>query len=190
MEVPLHAMSRPNGANAELTLTPGAISDAARGAIGPRTALVKQHGPLVWGLCRRLAAEPDDAYQEVWARVFAALPRFDPDGPATLRTWIATIAHRHLIDRHRRRTVRGEVVELGELPAEAAADPIDAKRRTERLEVAIGRLPEVHRRVVVMHHLNEIPLHTIAQTEGVAIGTIKSRLHRARARLLELLGDL
>ena len=155
-------------------------------AVPSQEALVAQHGPLVWGLCRRLCPDPEDAYQEVWARVFAALPRFEADGPATLRTWIATITHRHLVDRHRRRTVRGEVLELGELPA-----PIDApedRADHARLEVALQRLPEAHRRVVVMHHLHERSLEDIASAEGVALGTVKSRLHRARARLLELLG--
>lgn len=152
------------------------------------------HGPLVWGLCRRLCPEPEDAYQEVWARVFAGLPRFDPAGPATLRTWIATITHRHLVDRHRRRSARGEVVELGDLAAHTAVglgdeDRIDARRTAERLEQALSRLPEGHRRVVVLHHLEEVPLGDIASIEGVALGTIKSRLHRARARLLELLSS-
>ncbi|MEQ1506643.1 MAG: sigma-70 family RNA polymerase sigma factor [Myxococcota bacterium] len=161
---------------------------AAGGDVDARAALVTRHGPLVWSLCRRLCPEPEDAYQEVWARVFAGLPRFDPDGAASLRTWIATITHRHLVDRHRRRAVRGEVVELGDLPAPATDEPIDAARRLERLEQALTRLPDGHRRVVVMHHLHELPLESIAATEGVALGTVKSRLHRARARLLELLG--
>lgn len=153
-----------------------------------RAALVKQHGPLVWSLCRRLDPDPEDAYQEVWARVFAGLPQFDPDGAASLRTWLAVVCHHALVDRSRRRRVRGEVVELGELPAPAEPDPIDAGRRLQRLEAALERLPEGHRRVVVLHHLHEVPLEQLARDEGVAIGTVKSRLHRARARLLELLG--
>ena len=55
--------------------------------------------------------------------------------------------------------------------------------------LAAGYRPCEYRRVVVLHHLNEVSLDAIAQEEGVALGTVKSRLHRARARLLELLGD-
>jgi RNA polymerase sigma-70 factor (ECF subfamily) len=142
----------------------------------------------VWSLCRRLGPDPEDAYQEVWEKVFAALVRFDPDGPATIRTWIATITHRHLVDRARRRRVRGQVVELGDLPAPAEVDRVDEAQRLGRLESALERLPEGHRRVVVMHHLHDVPLETLARDEGIALGTVKSRLHRARARLLELLG--
>ena len=161
---------------------------AARGDEDARAAIVRELGPRVWGLCRRLSTEPEDAYQDVWGKVFAALGRFDPAGPATLSTWVITIAHRHLVDLHRRRSVRGEVVELGDLPAPPDADPLDDRRAAERLEQALARLPEAHRRVVVLHHLHERPLEAIAQEEGVALGTVKSRLHRARARLVELLG--
>lgn len=164
------------------TLDP-ALSRAAAGDPAARAALVRAHGPLVWTLCRRLGPEPEDAYQEVWEKVFGALSRFDPAGPASLRTWIATITHRHLVDRARRRKVRGEVVELGDLPAPPSPDHTDE----DRLHAALDRLPEAHRRVVVMHHLHEQPLEQIAQAEGVPLGTVKSRLHRARARLLELL---
>lgn len=162
---------------------------AARGDRDARASLVAELGPRVWGLCRRLCPEPEDAYQDVWGKVFASIGRFDPAGPATLSTWVITVAHRHLVDLHRRRQVRGEVVELGELPAPAGPDVVEERQRGERIEAALQRLPESHRRVVVLHHLHDRPLDAIAREEGVALGTVKSRLHRARARLLELLGD-
>jgi RNA polymerase sigma-70 factor (ECF subfamily) len=164
------------------------LARAAAGDAGARAELVRTYGPLIWSLCRRLGPEPEDAYQEVWEKVFSAVGRFDPGGTASLRTWIATITHRHLVDRHRRRTVRGEVVELGEMPAPVEEDRLGLAQDVERLEAALQRLPEGHRRVVVLHHLQDVPLDEIASTEGLALGTVKSRLHRARARLLELLG--
>jgi RNA polymerase sigma-70 factor (ECF subfamily) len=151
---------------------------------------VRAHGPSVWGLCRRLCPEPDDAYQEVWEKVLGALARFDPAGPATLRTWILAVTHRHLVDLHRRRRVRGDVVALPELAVVIDADePIDRQRRVKRVEVALNCLPEGHRRVILLHHLHGLPLEQIAETEGVALGTVKSRLHRGRARLAELLEE-
>jgi len=166
------------------------IPRAAAGDPGARTALVRAHGPSVWGLCRRLCPEPEDAYQEVWEKVLGALPRFDPDGTATIRTWILAVAHRHLVDLHRRRRVRGEVVELPELPFVPDTDePLDRRRRMQRVEAALSRLPESHRRVIVLHHLHGVPLEDLSQQEGVALGTVKSRLHRGRARLAELLEE-
>lgn len=152
-----------------------------------RERLLREHGPRVWTLCRRLSREPEDDYQAIWIKVFSALERAEPrDG---LGPWVATIARRHLIDRHRRGKVRGELVELGD-HAITQADPgssMDRGRRQRALEAALQRLPDAQRRVVVLHHIQGLPLDQLALDEGVAVGTIKSRLHRGRARLAELL---
>lgn len=165
----------------------------ARAVAGDRAAqrrLVQRYGPMVWGLCRRLAADPEDAYQAVWARVLAGLHRFDPQGPASAGTWIRTVAHRHLVDLHRRRQARGQVVPLADTLDDAlpADEQVARARRAERLERALAALPEAQRRVIVLHHLYDAPLEQIARDEDVAIGTVKSRLHRGRARLAVLLG--
>lgn len=153
-------------------------------------SLVDEHGPRVFAMCARLAPDPEDCYQEIWEKVVGALARFDPSGAASIGTWIATIARRHLVDRHRRRLVRGEVVEIGALPAaDPAPDEALARaQRRARVEAAVRQLPEAHRRVVVLHHVHGVPLETIAEEEGVPLGTVKSRLHRGRARLAELVG--
>ena len=137
---------------------------AAAGDTAARRELVELHGPVVWGICRRLCAEPEDAYQEIWEKVLRALPRFDPGGRASLRTWIATIAHRHLVDRHRRRTVRGQVVPLREIPplTPDLDERLAERQRVARLEAALQRLPEAQRRVVVMHHLHGVSIEEIA----------------------------
>jgi RNA polymerase sigma-70 factor (ECF subfamily) len=171
-------------------LDPTLVHRATRGDAVARGELVRTLGPSIWGLCRRLCHDPDDAYQNVWERVFRALPGFDPQGAGSLRAWVLTITHRHLVDRHRRRRTRGEVVPLDALPPDEPAmdDDLDAEARRRRLEAAVRALHDAQRRVVVLHHLEGVPLETIAREEGVAVGTVKSRLHRGRARLLTLLG--
>jgi RNA polymerase sigma factor (sigma-70 family) len=153
--------------------------------------LLQLHGPAVYSVCRRLAPDPDDCYQEVWEKVFAAIARFDPSGPASLSTWILTIAHRHLVDRHRRRSVRGIVVQLTDLRDERGGpdEVVSRKEPRAQLERALERLSDEHRRVVVLHHIHDLPLDAIAAAEGVAVGTVKSRLHRARAELARHLGE-
>ena len=177
-------------------LNPHAISDdilalARSGNRDAWAAILRQHGPLVYALCKRLTPDADDCYQEVWEKVFGAIARFDPDGPASLSTWIATITHRHLIDRHRRRAVRGVVVPLHEITDEDAGpyEKVSEGERRRRLEQALARLTDEHRRVVVLHHVHDVPLETVATGEGVALGTIKSRLHRARAQLSAILSE-
>lgn len=153
-------------------------------------ALLRRLGPQVYGLCRRLDPDPDDAYQAVWERVLQRWEQFDPRR-GDERAWVLTLTHRLLVDRHRRRKAQGTPVALPELPAPAAepGQKLDAARRQARLEQAVQALPEAQRRVVVMHHLRGVDLETLANDEGVPVGTIKSRLHRGRARLLMLLED-
>jgi RNA polymerase sigma-70 factor (ECF subfamily) len=155
-----------------------------------RVSLIREHGPRVFAMCARLAADPEDCYQEIWEKVLSALDRFDPQGPATLGTWIATIARRHLIDRHRRRQARGEVLSIAQLPSvdPGADEQVARAQRRARVEAAVARLPEAQRRVVVLHHIHGVPLEKLAEEEEVPIGTLKSRLHRGRTRLAELLG--
>jgi RNA polymerase sigma-70 factor (ECF subfamily) len=131
-------------------------------------------------MCVRLDPLPEDAYQEIWEKVFRALPGFDPKGSASVSTWVSRIAHHQLVDRHRSRRRRVEVELEESLPAPPRSQYTD-------LEAALKALPEANRRVVVLHHLYGFSLEEIAETEGIALGTIKSRLHRGRAFLAEFL---
>jgi RNA polymerase sigma-70 factor (ECF subfamily) len=151
--------------------------------------LVAAHGDLVYGMCRRLAVDPDDCYQEIWVKVMRALPSFDPAGPAPIRGFVATIARRHLVDHHRRESARDRAVRAAarEPIAGAPEDGIDASRDRARLEKALAELPADQRHVVVQHHIHGAALEDLAAEQGVALGTIKSRLHRGRARLAERL---
>ncbi|MCB9674018.1 MAG: sigma-70 family RNA polymerase sigma factor [Alphaproteobacteria bacterium] len=181
----------PSPAGTDRALPDETIRAAARGDREARAAVLAAYGPSVWALCRRLAENPEDAYQDVWARIFGALATFDPGGPASLKTWLVTIAHRRLIDLHRRRTARGEVIALPDLASDAPSpeDALLRARRQRALEAALRELPDPHRRIVLLHHIAGHPVEEIARIEGIAPGTVKSRLHRARARLAELLAE-
>ncbi|MCA9568208.1 MAG: sigma-70 family RNA polymerase sigma factor [Myxococcales bacterium] len=155
-----------------------------------REALVAAHGRRVFGMCRRLDPHPEDAYQEIWEKVFRSLARFDTTSGPPLQAWITTVARRHLVDRHRRRTVRGEVVDLELAPPTEPEAPAHVERAEllERLEAALDDLPEAQRFVVVQHHVHGCDLATLSADSGLPVGTLKSRLHRGRARLAALLG--
>lgn len=114
--------------------------------------LVEEHGPRVWALCRRLDPQPEDAYQELWAKLLTA--EFDPAGPATFRTWLTTVTHRHLVDRHRRRLTRQrrhvdeDVHDEAFAASEPAPDTSMCQSATPaQLEAALAALPEAHRRI-------------------------------------------
>ncbi len=145
---------------------------------------------MVWGVCRALTPEcARDAYQEIWEKVFRGLPRFDPAGRAALSTWIHTVGHNHIIDLHRRTKTRGVSVSLEEVPpVESQLDArLNLSQRAVILEGALLRLPVAQRRAVVLHYLDELSVREVAEQEGVPVGTIKTRLHHGRARLLEIL---
>lgn len=170
---------------------------AQRGNKAARAQLLQEHGPAVWGLCQRLSPEPEDAYQSIWAHAFEQLGKFDPAGRASLKTWLLTLAHRKLIDAHRARQVRGAVLPFSspqaveETPDQGpdASAQLAQSRRIAKLEAAIAKLPPDQGRVVLLHHLHGHPLSAISEAEGLPVGTLKSRLHRARARLLSLMED-
>ena len=143
--------------------------------------LLAQHGDRLFGLCARLDPDPGDAYGAVCERLWRQIARFDRRR-GTLAAWSTTVAHRVLVDRHRRRRT---VVPLSgqECANDSVERTVQSRRRKDRLEVALAELPPDQRRVVVLHHLEGHTLHDIAQVEGVALGTVKSRLHRGRASL-------
>lgn len=172
------------------------LAAARAGEARGREALLAALGPTVWALCRRLDPEPEDAYQDAWAHLFSAVARFEPGGPASLKTWCVRVVRRRLVDRHRRARVRGIVGHLTpeQLDDRAGSGPDPEARaargqRRARLEAALLRLPPAQRRVVVLHHLHGVPLAELAVDEGVAEGTVKSRLHRGRSRLARLLEE-
>lgn len=150
--------------------------------------LLAEVGDRLYGLCVRLDDDPADAYGAACEHLWKRSASYDPDR-GTLRAWAVALTHRLLIDRHRRRRV---VVPLEVHEPRSHAHPerdASENQRRAHLEQALARLDPNHRRVIVLHHLEGLALTEIATHEGVAVGTIKSRLHRARGHLTVLLQE-
>jgi RNA polymerase sigma factor (sigma-70 family) len=172
------------------------------GVPGAFEQLVRAHQRLTWHILARMVRDPEDARelaQETFLRVHAQLHQFRFE--SALKTWIGRVAYsialRHL--EKKRLSVVSLDIEPDEdaPPAWEPADPagdvealwIDAQIRA-RLHAAIETLPELPRTLLTLYHLDELSIAEIAQVTGLASGTIKSHLFRARARLREQLGDL
>lgn len=171
------------------------LHKARRGDAAALGALVRLHAPLVHALVRRLAdaSRVDDLCQEILIKVVGAVPGFSPNGPARLSTWILTIAHRHLVDASRRRSIDATSLDEGlEVPARQPGpdDLFHQLEARQALEIAVRELPEAYRRAFVLAVVHEQPLDEVAEAEGIPVGTVKSRLHRARAALADRLGPL
>jgi RNA polymerase sigma-70 factor (ECF subfamily) len=141
---------------------------------------------LIWRLLAgRARHRVEDLTQETFVRVLKALPKFDPSGPASLSTWILTIATRLTLNEMRRPEMA--VLERDVVGRERA--DVDSERR--RLGAAIAQgvagLPDQQRAVLVLREYHDLDYGEIADALEVDVGTVKSRLSRARVALREFL---
>jgi RNA polymerase sigma-70 factor (ECF subfamily) len=158
--------------------------------------LVGEHQRMVVQLAVNLLDDRDEALdvsQEVFLRVFRTIHRFR--GQSSLRTWIYRIAVNQARNRHRfwRRRRRADQVSLedhvslhGELVSTRQATPereLAQKELGDRLQRALNNLPFDQRTAIVLREVDGLSYDEIAFSLGVAIGTVKSRLTRARQAL-------
>ncbi len=164
------------------------LARAKRGDRAAQDVFLRAYAPPMHAMVRRTSVrgEADDLTQELLGKLLAALPRFDPKGPAKLSTWVYAIAQRWLIDVNRRRHLSVAPLDAGLEIADTAPHPeriLAGRQLGQELDAALQTLPEAQRRAFVLVHAQERPLEEVAAAEDVPVGTIKSRLHRARAAL-------
>jgi RNA polymerase sigma-70 factor (ECF subfamily) len=160
--------------------------------------LLRPHLERLYRLAFRLASskpEAEDLFQDVLLKVYTRLDvLLEVREPAP---WLCRVMYNHFID-NRRRFARARIVSMSEsqLPdkgLDSLPGHLDPERDAERLdnimrlERALAALSDEHRLVVLLHDTEGYKLEEIHQITGDPLGTIKSRLHRARARLRELL---
>ena len=162
--------------------------------------LVAEHQRMVIQLAINLLGDRDEALdlsQEVFLRVFRTIHRFR--GHSSLRTWIYRIAVNQARNRHRfwRRRHRADQVSLdqhiadhGEFLSADDSTPdrvLAQKELASQLQRALDRLPFDQRTAIILREVDGLSYEEIAYSIGVAVGTVKSRLTRARQALrLEL----
>lgn len=142
--------------------------------------IARWHEPL-WKYLRRLTGDDDtaaEAVQEVWLRVLRGMPRLRDAG--RLRAWIFGIARRVMMDRLREKYAEPTLLSTDDVHLEGAADTSDLEEELALLNQELSRLPPVERDVVAFFYLQELTLAEIAEIVGIPVGTVKSRLFRAR----------
>lgn len=148
-------------------------------------ALVIRHHADVYRFLRHLTRHPQEAEDLAQSTLLRALDRIDTyGGKAPLRSWLLGVAYREFTGWRRRRLW---LPLLGDRPARTNA--YDDLAEAEALLDAIGRLPDALKATFLMHHVEEVPLAEIAATLAIPEGTVKSRLHAARARLRTILKE-
>jgi RNA polymerase sigma factor (sigma-70 family) len=145
------------------------------------TALVVRHGPMVLGVCRRLLRQETDV-EDAFQATFLILVRRAGDiaRPGLLNNWLYGVAYR-VASRVRKisRRQAGEPVDMAELPASEGGDP----ELAWLLHDEIGRLPNKYRDPVILCYLQGKTDEEAADQLCWPVGTVKGRLHRARALL-------
>jgi len=141
---------------------------------------------LIWRLLAgRARHRVEDLTQETFVRVLGALPGFDPAGPASLSTWILTIATRLTLNELRRPELA--VLESEPVATERADQPAERQRLAAAIAACVAALPEPQRVVLVLREYGDLEYHDIARVLEIDLGTVKSRLARARTALRECL---
>jgi RNA polymerase sigma-70 factor (ECF subfamily) len=167
-----------------------AVCRGSEEAIG---TVYQRHGGLIYRYSLRMSRDPsiaEEVTQEVFLILLRQSERFDPSR-AALSTWLCGIARR-LIWRHLERRGRDVLMETpeDEGAAESWDDPVTALDRSEAVTAVhegLDALPAELREVIVLCEFEEMKYEEAAMALGVPVGTVRSRLNRAKARLARLL---
>lgn len=174
-----------------------------RGEAAAFEALVRANQDRVFDFCARMLGdleEASDLTQEIFVSVHQHLDRFRSD--SKLSTWIFRISKNHCLNRlkYLKRRGRGRTQEYEQVPEGALAQaagvgqsPDEALQKAAERQLvrkAIARLDEEHRLVVALRDIEGLSYEEIAQVAEVPEGTVKSRLHRAREKLVEIFAEL
>ncbi|HEV7213469.1 MAG TPA: sigma-70 family RNA polymerase sigma factor [Blastococcus sp.] len=165
--------------------------DAAAGDPLAAAALVRATQSDVWRLCAALGDpnSADDLTQETYLRAFGSLHRFE--GRSSVRTWLLSIARRVCADAVRSRRRRRLTLVRDVADVEPMTPGQDADRVAEGVAVddLLARLDPDRREAFVLTQLLGLPYAEAAEVAGCPVGTIRSRVARARGDLIEALDD-
>jgi RNA polymerase sigma-70 factor (ECF subfamily) len=181
------------------------IAAAKGGDLAAYERLFRKYNGRVYNLIYRMVGNADDACdltQETFVRVYRALRSLKAVDFFLPWLWrVATnICRDHARRRGRRQTwsLDSEITDedgskMSREIEDDSSDPLRLLRRaevSERVQEAIGRLSEDRRIVVILHHIEDMPVNEIAEILSVPVGTVKSRLARARDDMSSMLEDL
>ena len=152
---------------------------------------IRKYGKRLYGLCMTLCAdkhEADDLYQDTWLKVLKRFDTYDPS--REFEPWLTRLCVNTYRDRLRRLSrspflnfSSNETKEAFLLTATAPE-----KEDYSDLYAAIDQLPEKLRLTIILFYFEDMDIEKTAQTLGIPTGTVKSRLHKARIQLKEVLG--
>jgi RNA polymerase sigma-70 factor (ECF subfamily) len=172
------------------------ISDAAcvrrlqRGDIDAFEILVRRHEKTIFNLVYRMLGDYDDAAetsQEVFLSAYRAIGQFR--GEANFSTWLYRIALNHATTRRKSAALRQKrfvAIDGSDLIDNDQIGPVETlekKELRERVQRALSELEPEDATVILLRDLQDVPYEDVARVLQIPVGTVKSRLHRARHAL-------
>ncbi len=170
------------------------VSQARSGSSAAFEEIVERHRDVVFRVAARIVGphEADDVAQDAFLRAFHRLDRFR--GDSHFRSWLLQIVHNTAINAVVRRVPEpvGALAEVDEADPQPPAErePVHAleeRERRERLELKLRELRSEHRVVLVLRDVEGLAYEEIAEVTETPLGSVKGRLHRARAEMIDLL---
>lgn len=157
--------------------------------------LYDRYGSVAYSHARRIVRDPDlaeDVVQETFLSVWRGAGRFVPER-ARAGAWLMMLVHRRAVDLVRREQRRradpiGEE-ELSDQQESSAEDSAWLRLERERIQAALRRLPDQHRELIELAYYGGFTQSQLADRLGRPVGTIKSQMYAALARLREILED-
>lgn len=168
------------------------IERTLAGELAAFAVLVDRHRDPAFRLAARIVGrqEAEDVVQDALLRAFHRLSEFR--GEASFRAWLLRITHNRALDT-RARTRPEPMAEVPEpdprtpVGARTPAEALEENERRERLRLKLGELRPAHGLVLALRELDGMSYDEIAELTGAPLGSVKARLHRARAELIEAL---
>jgi RNA polymerase sigma-70 factor (ECF subfamily) len=184
------------------------VAAAVKGDRAAFSELVRRHQGTVYRIVLRILRDPgesNDAAQEAFLKAFRNLASFDVTRP--FAPWIYRIARNQALDVARHKGVSPEELErpdpdddegaagavgrdVADPDAESALDRIEAAELKLRIGGALAKLDPKYREVIELYHYEQLTYDEIAETLGIPIGTVMTRIHRGRGKLAETLKSL
>jgi RNA polymerase sigma-70 factor (ECF subfamily) len=158
--------------------------------------LVETYQTAIYNLCYRMLGESneaEDAAQEAFLRAYSQLSTYDP--ARSFKTWLFSIASHYCIDRLRKRRLTWLSLDEDELPPhpalqEPSPGPEEVavrRQQTAVIQAWLSKLAPEDRAVIVMRYWYDLSYDEIAEATRTTVSAVKSRLHRARGAMAEMM---
>lgn len=155
--------------------------------------IIEKYGKRLYGLCLSLCRDPDhaqDLYQETWLRVLQKLDQYDKR--LEFEGWLTRICvnlYRDQLRKRKRSRIFDGFSTREEKDALLESIPAKEKEDYQNLHQVVERLPDKLRITVLLYYFRDLDIQSAATALGVPPGTVKSRLHKAKKLLKEMMQD-